>query len=316
MARLVVPGLQPHVTQRGNRRQQTFFNRHLHSLVFAATGPAEAGEVLWGVTNGINDSGFWTGGEIFTVDTGTGAVNVKHAYAYNNNSTDVRGFGDIAISPSGGVYVTYYSNDTGDFKTLAKVNTSTWAFEWTQTMPVQINSLEFVGSTLYLHAGGGAVDGLYKLPSPDGTTDPTFIGNSGYLGSDGDLAYNKLTGKMYNVYCPASTGYLTELNLVTGAGTQIGAFGNTQGSMTYGWAGLAFDGNGKLWAGTYWDQKLYSRSDVSATGTISMEYDLSASLGGNITGLSTIPEPGTLSLLAAAGLGMFCYALRRRKAAK
>lgn len=269
-------------------------------------------DTLWGVTNGTGDNGFWTGGEIFTVDTANGTTNTLATYM--SGGSEVRAFGDIALSPSGDVYVTYFSDATGDFKTLAKVNTSTWMFDWTQTVSVQMNSLTFVGNTLFAHAGGGSVDGLYRFDTLDGAAAPTFVGNSGFVGSDGDLAYDRAAGKLYNVYTPNATGNLAELDISTGAATLVGTlngtakFGTTQGGQNYGWSGLEFDSDGKLWAGTYWDQTLYSRPDVLAGSDVVVEYDLSGSLGGNITGLSVIPEPASVFLL---GLGAITL-LRRR----
>ncbi|MBN1395348.1 MAG: PEP-CTERM sorting domain-containing protein [Pirellulales bacterium] len=295
-----------------------FIGFFVAALILAGVVRGNAGDVLWGVTNGINDTGFWTGGEIFTVDTGTGNVAIKAAYAYSGAAGDVRGFGDIAMNGNGDMYVTYYSDGAGNFKTLAKVNTSDWSFEWTQTMPEQINALTFVGDTLYAAAGGGAVDNLYKFNSLDGTTAPTLIGASGYLGSDGDLFYDAPNDKLYNVYTPNSTGNLVELNRTTGVGTLIGTlngtakFGTTTGSVNYGWAGMEFDSAGKLWAANWNDQILYSRPNLLPGSDVVQEFDLSTSLGGNITGLS-IPEPGTIAMLIFAGLTALAAAWFRAK---
>ncbi len=299
--------------------QRTFAFGLIAAVLFM--GAAQAGTTLWGVTNGTGDAGSWTGGEIFTVDTGTGAVSNKAAYSYTGLSNEVRGFGDIAVRNNGEVYVTYYSDATGNFYTLAKVNTGTWAFDWTQTLPTHMNSLTFVGDTLYGHAGGGAVDGLYSFSALDGVTAPTFVGNSGYLGSDGDLAYNDATGKLYNVYTPNSTGNLAEINIATGAATLVGTlngtakFGDTAGDQTYGWAGLDF-ADGQFWAGTFWDQNLYTRSGVGSNPPdgVSIAYDLSASLGGNITGLDSqaIPEPVSMIFFGTGLVGVAGLVTRRR----
>jgi hypothetical protein len=281
-------------------------------LVLAAAANADT---LWGVTNGTGDAGFWSGGEIFTVDTDTGAVDVKATYDTNTMAA----FGDIALSPSGDVYVTYAPTLGANFIELAKVNTTTWTFDWTRTLGIQTNSLTFVGNTLYLHAGGGSVDGLYKLdnltggPSGGPLNAPTFVGNSGFVGSDGDLFYDRDSGKMYNVFTPGSVGNLAEIDFTNGGATPVGTlngtaqFGTTDGGFDYGWAGMEFDRSGKLWAGTYWDQNLYSRPDVAAGSNVVKEYDLSASLGGTITGLSIVvpvPPAVALGLVGMAGVGV------------
>jgi hypothetical protein len=255
----------------------------------AITSIASADE-LWGVTMDMNS---WSGGEIFTVDTKTGSVEIKNFY---DSGTYGYGFGDIARNSAGDVYVTMHNyGGNWDFVTLAKVNTTDWSFDWTYSaLPVQMNALTFVGDDLYMHAGGGAVDGLYKLAAADlnGMTAPTLIDDSGYLGSDGGLAYDSGNDKMYNVFTPGSVGNLAEIDYVNGGATLVGTldgsakFGTTDGGDDYGWGGLEFDSQGKLWAGSWQDEILYSRPDVNAGSDVVVEYDLSSVLSGRITGLS------------------------------
>ena len=258
---------------------------------------------LWGVTNGTNNAGFWSGGELFTVDTTTGAVSVKQSY------TNLLAFGDIAVNPYGEVYVTY-APDWGGFNKLAKVNTSTWQFDWSMNLPTQMNALTFVGDKLYGHAGGGSLDGLFNFSVLDGTTAPTFIGNSGFLGSDGDLAYNNLTGKLFNIYTPGAVAQFVQLDINSGAGTLLGPFGNTAGGQQYGWGGLEFTPDGELWAGSFWDKNLYQY----VAGNPVAVHNLNGKIGGTITGLShPIPEPAFFqmgALAAMSGLGLL--RLRRR----
>jgi len=100
------------------------------TVVLLAGGAAQAGELLWGVTNGTNDAGWWTGGQIFTVDTTSAAVSIKASYG----SSTLKAFGDIALSSSGDVYVTYYGDD--GFDKLAKVNATTWGSTGCRTSAV------------------------------------------------------------------------------------------------------------------------------------------------------------------------------------
>ncbi|MFW5697891.1 MAG: hypothetical protein ACOCX1_04970, partial [Fimbriimonadaceae bacterium] len=225
------------------------------STAFAFSNPFSPD--LYGTTNGINDAGFWTGGEIFGVDTSTGDTQVLAAY------DDIQGFGDIAINRSGEMYVTYSSNYS--FTQFAKVNTSDWSFEWVQTLPEEVNALTFIDDTLYGAAGGGSPDNLYRFDALDGTTAPTAVGPSCYLGSDGDLVYDYGTNKLYNVYTPVNVGYLVEVDPSNGNGVPAAgagsdfAFGTTAGGETYGWGGLELL-DGTLYAASFWDQNLYTRT--------------------------------------------------------
>jgi hypothetical protein len=263
---------------------------------------------LYGTTNGINDAGFWTGGEIFGVDTSTGDTQVFANY------DDINGFGDIAINRHGEMFVTY--SDNFAFDQLAKVNTTDWSFEWVQALPEQVNALTFIDDTLYGAAGGGSLDNLYRFDTLDGATAPTAVGASGYFGSDGDLVYDYGTDKLYNVYTPASTGGLVEVDPGTGTGTPVGGtivgskFGTTTGGFEYGWGGLELL-DGTLYAATYWEQNLYTRTGFGPGDSVSVLYDLNADLGGGITGLSRpVPEPATM---IALGAGLAALAARRRK---
>jgi hypothetical protein len=293
--------------------------------VMLADGAAQ-GAIVWGVTNGTNDT-FSSGGQIFTVDTATGNVVVKASYT--KAATGIELFGDIAVRSNGEVYVTYRTNASyptdWSFVHLAKVNTSSWAFDWTQNLYTAeqgnnsgVNALEFISGELYGVQGGmGApsnVANLIKFALTGGGATPTNLGSLG-TNSVGDITTGP-DGRIY--YTSFETTPTNELNVVTlnplsKTGKEIATGGGTD------WAGLV-GADGKLWAGRCYDggansgcQKLYTLDyDTSnATYTATQVYDLGGSLGGTITGLS-VPEPATMGFLALGGAAALVRRLRRR----
>lgn len=291
--------------------KRLFFTAFLAGLALTLMVSAASADLLWGTTNGINDSGFWTGGQIFTVDTATGTVNIKATYA---PSQGVSAFGDIAVRANGEVYTTYMG-DNG-FNKLAKVNTTTWAFDWVQNLGGwndQVNALTFKNDTLYGVTGGGIPANLIQFTLTGNGATATNLGNIG-TNSDGDIAVRPSTGTMY--YTSWETGNTSELNTInfgpppSKTGKEI--------STSNGWAGLVFSQDSTtLYAGTWNDQKLYTLDFLTANPnfTATVLYDLSGSLGGNITGLDQVPLPGTVVLLGS-GLAGLAFYRRRLGAAK
>ncbi len=263
------------------------------AVLMTAALPASAA-TLWGCTNGINDAGFWTGGQLFTVDTATGMVSVKQSYG----TSTMIAFGDIAVRSNGEVYVTYATGFDHGFDKIAKVNTTTWAFDWVQDLgdsSNQVNALEFIDGTLYGVTGGGIAANLIQFTLTGSGVTAVTLGSLG-INSDGDIAKGP-DGRIY--YTSWETGSTSELNVVTLS--PVGKTGKEIATSS-GWAALvAAEGN--LYAGTYWDQKLYilNYSTNDPTYSATMVYDLSTSLGGNLTGLS-IPEPVTILLMGLGGL--------------
>ena len=294
------------------------------AVMFIA-GTAQA-TTIWGVTNGTNDT-FWSGGQIFTVDTATGNVAIKHSYT--KAATTIQAFGDIAVRANGEVYVTYLTNASYPtdyaFVHLAKVNTSTWAFDWTQNLYTVeagnnsgVNALEFIGDELYGVTGGlGPAANLIKFTLTGSGATPTNLGSLG-TNSMGDITTGP-DGRIY--YTSVETAGTSELNVVT-----LSPLTKTGKEIATGsdWAGLV-GADGKLWAGrcyaggTWPDtsgaaEMLYTLDydTTNATYTATMVYDLNGSLGGAITGLSVIPEPVTMAGLML-GIGSIAGYVRRRR---
>jgi hypothetical protein len=293
-------------------------------MMLAVSGSASATATIWGVTNGTDDT-FSSGGQIFTVDTATGNVVIKHSYT--KAATGIMLFGDIAVRSNGEVYVTYQTNsDSGSnwgHVNLAKVNTSTWAFDWTQNLwgtvgtgwASSVNALEFIDGELYGVTGAMGYHpaaNLIKFTLTGSGATPTNLGSIG-TDSIGDITTGP-DGRIY--YTSVETAGTSELNVVT-----LSPLSKTGKEIATGtnWAGLA-SADGKLWAGRCFSggansgcQKLYTLNyDTSdATYTATQMYDLDASLGGTITGLSVleIPEPATIGLLSLGALSL----VRRKK---
>lgn len=274
------------------------------TVAILLTGTSVHADVIWGVTGGTGDNGFWTGGEIFTVDTQTGAVSVKATY----DNTIMIAFGDIAVRANGEVYVTYAAGFDDGFDRLAKVNTTTWAFDWVQDLGSgndQVNALEFIGDTLYGVTGGGVSANLLQFTLTGSGATVSNLGNIG-TNSDGDLAQDWASGAVY--YTSWEAGNTGELNVIdfgpppSKTGVEI--------QTLSGWAGLAFDSSGTLWAGTYWNQNLYTMT-TGAAPTATLAYDLSGSLGGTITGLSNPPPIPAPPAVVLGGMGLALVGLTR-----
>lgn len=261
------------------------------ALALASTAQAE---LLWG--NSHAASGFWQGGSIWTYDTATKTLDVKATY----DTSQLIAFGDIAVRANGEVYVTYYGDD--GFDKLAKVNTSTWAFDWVQDLggsADQVNALEFIDGELYGVTGGGIDAYVRKFTLTGSGATVMDIGKIG-INSDGDLAKDPLTGTVYYTSWESSASQLNTLDLSIPSETIVALISG----QPNGAAGLVFGADGTLWTGNYNENKLYTMDKTTAVVTF---FDDLPGVG-TVTGLS-VPEPMTLSLLAIGGLSL----IRRKR---
>jgi choice-of-anchor C domain-containing protein len=236
------------------------------------------GEVLWGVTNGLGDAGFGSGGQIFTFDTATGQIEVKASYG-----PPLQAFGDIAVRDNGDIYVTYQDSADG-FDKLARVNPTTWAFDWTQDLGGaepdvngvgQVNALEFIDGKLLGVTAGPVANLLQFKPNGSGA----LVSNLGNLGaySEGDLAQNLLGTVSYT----DRVGTYSSLETLL-FGPPLSLTGRLLDFAQV--SGLAYDRYGVLWAARSVDQALYTVNQCYPA--LTPAYDLGGALGGAIEGLS------------------------------
>ena len=103
-----------------------------------------------------------------------------------------------------------------------------------------------------------------------------------------------ITGTVYYTSWESSATQLNTVDLSVPSQTEVALITGGQN----GWAGLVFDEGGTLWAGNYYENKLYTIDKGTAVATF---FDDLTGVG-TVTGLSVIPEPATLALLGLGGL--------------
>jgi DNA-binding beta-propeller fold protein YncE len=152
--------------------------------------------------------------------------------------------------------------------------------------------------TLYGTYGDPSNNHFYQIDVTTGNS--TIIGDIGINRLIGGLSVHPETYDLYG----ASSGrggisYLIKIDKNTGAGTLLYEY------RSFNMAGLAFSPNGILYATDNWTGNLYtidllngSKHLIGNTGLI------------NALGLTSIPEPTTIILLAFGGLSLF---LRKNK---
>ena len=206
------------------------------------------------------------------------------------------------------------------------VGTSVWASEGVQTREIGLTGTNYS----YQHSSGGQYQSAtYRSTN----TDDDVLGYSARYGSDGgDLGrgawfYDSQSATTEElVFSTSNVGYAyTDAQYLSNNGAVIGTYeafsadGLTDlGTNFFVWneAGGFHD----LWqlvgdqlsAGGW--QGLSSLNGISDTGTI---YGLGIRADGSTMAIafttSSVPEPGTLTLLGAALAGLACYAWRKRR---
>jgi len=301
------------------------------SVVALVAGAAAGGDKLWG-TSYLTTS-YYSGAQLWTVDTATGNVSMIRSYDPTTDELDgdgIKGFGDIADPGNGYLYVTVYTEGTQSFDLLAKLDPTTGTIlnHWDicdayptytyshgmdgSSVKATVNSLRAHDGKLYGIEGGGVDNAGLVTITLDAAGD--FVsrsdsGDAGYM-ADGDLAIHPTTGTWYGTFWTSTGSTLDTIDPSTGNGTTGPNTGIGSGGGSC--AGLAFTSDGTLWAGSWADRKLYT-IDSLTTGGHTEVYDLGVGdqIGGHITGLA-VPEPMTLGLLALGGVGALARRRRRR----
>ena len=249
--------------------------------LFSAAIAAHAAPTLWVSTGGA---------QLATVDVATGATSLI------GNTTIA--LTDIAFSPTGDLYGISFSS-------LYTVNSSTGATTLGGGLGAvsgTANALVF-GSDGTLYMAGST---LYTVNTLTGAA--SAIGSIGFQ-SGGDLAF--IGG---DLFMASSGNQLVEVDVTTGAGTSVGNLGVA--SMF----GLATPDNVNLYGVA--GQSVYLVN--TTTGAATFLSTFAPTLSGGAFGLAflteadggTVPEPGTLALVAVALLGAAAGRRRRAKIAR
>jgi hypothetical protein len=234
-------------------------------------------------------------GEIAEVDTTTGVVS-------NAFNPGVGSWFDIAVNNVGTAFGTV--NILG-FDILYEIDVAAQTATSVGTMGAFINSLAFGPTNTLYGAGDGS---FYSIDTTTATT--TLIGNvGGAFDSSGDLAFAG-GSKMFatSVGSVAGGDTLWEIDIATGAGTEIGSTG------VAGLFGLGII-DGTLY-GTSAANDLYTVDTSTGAASFVTSYAVTGDTGGAAVPPSTvapIPVPAALPLMLA-GIGALGFAARRRHA--
>ena len=224
-------------------------------------------------------------GNYFLVDEATGAATIITAddstYNFGGGATE------IEINPATGVG--YAQNPDGNFSGNIFDGVTGASLGASNPTADSFQGLEYVGGTLFATGFGGSSTILYTLDPVTG--QETVVADTGLTNPLNGLAYDVDAGIMY-----ASSGRTQELftiDLGTGVPTLVGSMGVTVGSIEFGASGLLYGGGGQQQRGNIYtiDPLTGSSTLVGATG-----------LGTVVTGLTLLPAPSSLALLALAGM--------------
>ena len=262
----------------------------------------QGGCVLWGVSgNNLGESGDYS--EVFRVDTGTGLVTIIGAY------TDGSVYSDIAETPNGNLYTVGMDSDgsigsTGNFYDFYRLDPATGAVlgSWLGVFTPEVNALcaESDTSILTVQVGYDYVPNLLRI-NLDASGNYASIDDLGALPSgigysEGDLAYDPTSDNWYGTFYASAGSEIWELNITSPDSSSF----VSQSDIT-GAAGLAFCSDGTAYAGSWYDQNLYT-VDITGGGNI-VAHNLSAYLEGSQFGLSsdTFPPAAPTGLIATDG---------------
>lgn len=121
---------------------------------------------------------------------------------------------------------------------------------------------------------GGAAAGLYRV---DVNTGQATLQGTASLQSLQDMAYNPVDGKMYGVNSQANVTRLYEINLTTGATTNVGTFSGLPSAHHV--AGFAFDSAGNIFLQDLTSDTMYTGSGLSLSALYALPYDANFSQG-------------------------------------
>jgi hypothetical protein len=261
--------------------------------------------IIWGVTgpSGVTSGG----GEVFKIDTSTTpnpTITLVGTYPTANS------YGDIAVTPSGRLYVVGNIGGSGWATGIGELNPEDGSLEWSNllsTTGTHFNALTAESDTSLLAVQGGqsgqACD-LYRLNLDN---NGYYIGKT-LLGridvqsnSGGDLtqtpsgSYIAATNSGADIYefLASNPGGATKTCTITGIN----------------WVGgLAYDyDTGKLYCGRFQASTIYTLN--LATGVPTAVTTTGYTLTKGIFGLASVPEPTSIALL---GLGFAALIKRRR----
>lgn len=121
---------------------------------------------------------------------------------------------------------------------------------------------------------GGAAAGLYRV---DIATGQATLQGTASLQSLQDMAYNPVNGKMYGINSQSNATRLYEINLATGATTNVGTFtglGSSQHAMSF-----AIDSAGNYYLQDLTSDVMYKGSGLAMSALYTLPYDANFSQG-------------------------------------
>jgi hypothetical protein len=258
--------------------------------------------IIWGVTgpSGVTSGG----GEVFKMDTSTAQPTITLVGTYPTANS----YGDIAVTPSGRLYVIGNVGGSGWATGIGELNPANGSLEWSNMLSAtgtNFNALtaESDTSLLAVQGGSGGACDLYRL---------NLDNNGYYIGKTLLGTIDAQSNSGGDITQTPSGSYISATN----NGTMIYEFlasnpgGATKDCDIHGidWVGgLAYDyANGKLYCGKFQTSTIYTL-DLSTGNTLAVT-TTGYTLKQGIFGLASVPEPTSIALL---GLG-FALIKRRR----